>query len=133
MLSVMRWKACVHLLRYSFISENSRKAKYVKHLYDQLRSKVRREDWVATADWENIHGHDGIPVPQNDKTRALNLRLQDEHLSPYMKTDMNLFQMHMLDETVKIVIFRAQNGWLLTYEGVSEGPQPFGQNGYDTR
>jgi hypothetical protein len=121
------------LLRHTFISDHSRKAKLARQLYDHLRQKVPRDQWIPKTVWENFHGESGIPVPDSDKSRVLNLRLVDEHLSPYVKTDLNLFQLHMMDESVHIVIYRAQNGWLLTFDGVAEGPKPFGQNGFDTR
>ncbi len=105
----------------------------IRNLYEQLRNKVRKEHWIPAIEWESFRGHDGIPVPASDVQRTLNIRLQDEHLSPFVKTDLNLFQMHMLDESVKIVIYKASRGWLMTFDGVAEGPKPFGQDGYDTR
>lgn len=121
------------MYRYSFISENSRKSKSARHLYDHLRHKVPKEQWSESVEWESIHGSDGIPVPDSEKARVLSLRLLDEHLSPYVKTDLNLFQMHMMDDSMRVVVYKADHGWLLVFEGVTDGPKPFGQNGFDTR
>lgn len=76
---------------------------------------------------------EGIIVPPSEIRRFLNLKPVDEHLSPYIKTDLNLFQMHMLDDQVQIKVFKAPHGWLIEYDGVPSGPQPFGNAGYDTR
>ncbi|KPV43538.1 hypothetical protein [Alicyclobacillus ferrooxydans] len=121
------------MVRHWYVSEHSRKAKPLRQIYEQLRQKVDKQLWQADIQWENISAHDGIVVPKTEKHRLLNLKIQDEHLSPYSKTDMNLFQMHMLNDEVEITVFKAPHGWILMYNGVSEGPQPFGQMGYDTR
>jgi hypothetical protein len=121
------------LLRHTFISDHSRKAKLARLLYDDLRQKVPKDQWISKVTWESVHGEMGIPVPDTEKNKVLSLRLVDEHLSPYVKTDLNLFQLHMMDESVKMVVYRAQNGWLLTFDGVADGPKPFGQHGFDTR
>lgn len=76
---------------------------------------------------------EGVAVSQADKYRVLNLRLSEEHLSPYFKTDMNLFHMLMMDDTADMRIYKADKGWLFVFDGIPEGPKPFGQNGYDPR
>lgn len=121
------------MVRHWFVSEQSRKAKPLRQIYEQLRQRVDKQFWVESGEWENLVLQDGIRAPKQEKHRLLSLKVQDEHLSPYSKTDMNLFQMHMLGEEVEIIVFRAPHGWVLMYDGVSEGPRPFGQLGYDTR
>ncbi|MBX5436165.1 MAG: hypothetical protein IRZ33_02995 [Alicyclobacillaceae bacterium] len=117
---------------HAFVAEHSRKAKAVRGFYEHLRNKLKPEQWETTQ-WEAFRGFDGIRVPQGDKHRVLNIRLQDEHLSPYFKTDMNLFHMLMLDVSADMTIFRSDRGWLFEFDGVPSGPKPFGQMGYDPR
>ncbi|WP_051344075.1 hypothetical protein [Alicyclobacillus herbarius] len=121
------------MLKHGFVSDASRKAKASRHVYEYLKRKVARQDWIESVQWENIEGVEGIPVPEKERFRVINLRLHDEHLSPYFKTDMNLFQMLMLDDSVSIQLFRARKGWLYVFEGIPAGPKPFGKDGYDTR
>lgn len=118
---------------HGLITEQSRKAKVAKNVYEHLRQKVKTDEWIPTFQWESVVAIEGIPVPANEKARIFNIRIQDEHLSPYFKTDMNLFQMHMLDDNVEVSVFKAPQGWLFVYEGVAIGPKPFGQLGFDTR
>lgn len=119
------------MLKHGLIMEQSRKAKAARNVYDYLKQKVRTHE--PPIEWESIHGFDGIHVPDQDKYRVLNVRLHDEHMSPYLKTDMNLFQMLMMDESTDIVVYRADQGWLFVFDGVPQGPKPFGQSGYDMR
>lgn len=121
------------MVRHWYVSEHSRKAKLLRQIYEQLRQRVDKQQWVESFQWESVQAKDGIMAARQDKQKLLNLKIQDEHLSPYSKTDMNLFQMHMLNEEVEITVFKAPHGWILVYDGVSEGPRPFGQLGYDTR
>lgn len=120
-------------MRYLLVSEQSRKAKAVRQTYEHLRNRVEKQIWSTEIQLEAVQGHEGVPVPRNEKHRILNLKVQDEHLSPYIQTDLNLFQMHMLDDGVNMTVYRAPHGWLVVYEGVIDGPQPFGNLGYDTR
>ncbi|MCL6453272.1 MAG: hypothetical protein K6T78_06520 [Alicyclobacillus sp.] len=119
--------------RFLFISDHSRKAKAVRQTYEYLRHHVDASQWVEKVSWDGLQGHDGIPVPKADRKRILALKVHDEHLSPYIRTDLNLFQMHMLDEHIAMTVYRAGNGWLIVYNNVSDGPRPFGSQGYDTR
>ncbi|MCF8563699.1 hypothetical protein LLE49_02955 [Alicyclobacillus tolerans] len=119
------------MLRFGFVSEQSRKAKASRNLYEYLRQRVRTHE--PPIQWEAISGYDGLKVPLQDKYRVLNVRLHDEHLSPYFKTDMNLFHMLMMDETSDMTVYKADRGWLYVFEGIPEGPKPFGQSGYDMR
>lgn len=121
------------MIRYFFFSEMSRKARTVRQAYEHLKNRVDKESWIPSIVWGDIEAEDGIPVPKADRSRFLALKLQDEHLSPYVKTDMNLFQMHMLGDAAEMKVFRAPHGWLIEYDGVSDGPQPFGNAGFDTR
>lgn len=121
------------MIHYGLITDQSRKAKAAKNLYESLRQKVDPSNWQPTAQWETYTGVDGIPVPQRERHKVLNLRLHDEHLSPYFKTDMNLFYMMMMDDSAEMVVFRAPPGWLFVFDGLPEGPKPFGQQGYDPR
>lgn len=117
--------------KYGLIMEQSRKAKAARNVYDYLKQKVRIHE--PAIEWEQIHGFDGVRVPSQDRYRVLNVRLHDEHMSPYLKTDMNLFQMLMMDENTEITVFRADQGWLFVFDGVPQGPKPFGQSGFDMR
>lgn len=121
------------MVRYLLVSEQSRKAKAVRQAYEHLRNRIDKQQWNTDIQLESVQGLEGIPVPTSEKHRVLNLKVQDEHLSPYIQTDLNLFQMHMLNDGVDMTIYRASRGWLVIYEGVMDGPQPFGNLGYDTR
>lgn len=121
------------LLHHGFVSEQSRKAKATRSLYDYLRTKIPSHNWESNFQWENIEAAEGIPVPANDKTKVLNIRFHDEQYSPHFKTDMSLFHMMMMDANVEVKLFRAERGWLFVFEGLPVGPKPFGQNGFDTR
>jgi hypothetical protein len=118
---------------HGLITELSRKAKAAKNVYEYLRQKVKSDEWIEGLEWESIQAVEGIVVPAQERPRILSIRIQDEHLSPYFKTDMNLFQMHMLDDTIDVTVYKAVQGWLFVYEGVALGPKPFGQLGFDTR
>lgn len=121
------------MLHHGLITEQSRKAKAARNLYDSLRHKVASETWLPAVEWETFTAVEGIPVPYRERHKVLNLRFHDEHLSPYFKTDMNLFHMMMMDDSVEMVVYRASPGWLFVFDGIPEGPQPFGQQGYDPR
>lgn len=119
---------------YGLVTEQSRKAKAARSLYDYLRQKVKPIEWSKEVEINpEISGLDGIPVPVQDKYRILNLRFHEEHLSPYFKTDMNLFHMLMMDDSVNVTVFRCDRGWLFIFDGIPMGPKPFGQLGYDLR
>ncbi|OFW74878.1 MAG: hypothetical protein A2201_04825 [Alicyclobacillus sp. RIFOXYA1_FULL_53_8] len=116
---------------YGLVTEQSRKSKAARNLYDYLRQKVR--NYEPAIQWESIPAYDGIQVPDADKYRVLNVRLHDEHMSPYFKTDMNLFHMLMLDESTGMTLYKTDHGWLFVFEGLPHGPKPFGQSGFDMR
>lgn len=118
---------------YGYVSEQSRKSKTTRALYEFLKANVSRNLWKSRSDRQDIEGHNGIPVPLHERHRVLALRLHDEHLSPYFKTDMNLFHLLMMDESIDVVVFESGSGWLLEFEGLPTGPKPFGQQGHDTR
>jgi len=118
---------------YGYISDQSRKFKASRHVYDYLKSHVDRKLWDKGTVWQGIQAGDGIPVPKRDRQKILNLKLHEEHLSPYFKTDMNLFHMLMLDDSAQVRIYKAPKGWLFVFDGIPTAPQPFGQLGYDTR
>jgi hypothetical protein len=118
---------------HGLILSASRKAKAARNLYEYLRQTVRREEWIPFVEWQSVHAVDGIRVPPHERYRVLNIRIHDEHLSPYFKTDMNLFHLLMIDDSVDVTVFRAEKGWLFVFDGVPSGPKPFGQQGYDTR
>ncbi|MFC4766359.1 hypothetical protein [Effusibacillus consociatus] len=117
---------------YALILENSRKAKAARQIYEYLRNNNRKETLPEQKIEEYIL-RDGVRVPQQDKHRVLNLRLHDEHLSPYFKTDMNLFILIMIDDRVDIQVYKAENGWMFLFDNVQILPKPFGSQGYDMR
>jgi len=118
---------------YGLITEQSRKSKAVRNIYELLRQKISKEQWIADTTWDVYTATEGVPVPSADKYRVLNIRLHEEHMSPYFKTDMNLFHMLMMDETADMILFRVEHGWLFVFEGIPSAPKPFGQLGYDMR
>lgn len=119
---------------FALVLEQSRKAKAARNVYDHLRGKVRdKSELIPEIHMENADGTDGIRVEPADKYRILNVRLHDEHMSPYFCTDMNLFQMLMIDENSEMSVFRSERGWLFVFDQLTRGPLPFGQNGFDMR
>jgi hypothetical protein len=120
-------------MNYALVLETSRKAKAAKHLYESLKHHNRNRKIVGEEIVGDFTVRDGIHIRQEDRFRVLNLRLQDEHLSPYFKSDMNLFQLLMIDETADMRVFRTDHGWLFVFEGVPTGPKPFGVQGHDLR
>ncbi|MDQ0188456.1 hypothetical protein JI721_16050 [Alicyclobacillus cycloheptanicus] len=118
---------------HALITEQSRKAKAARNFYEYLRQKVNQAGWIPSLQWDVHQAFDGIRVPDRDRYKVLNIRLHDEHMSPYFKTDMNLFHMLMMDDTVDVTVFRAAPGWLFVFDGIPEGPKPFGQQGHDPR
>lgn len=121
------------LSHYGLVLEQSRKSKAARNVYEYLKNKVKPSDWIEKIQVAENEGVDGIPVSAADKFRVLNMRLHDEHLSPYFRTDMNLFHMLMMDETTEMTVFKSTLGWLFVFEGIPIGPKPFGQNGFDMR
>jgi hypothetical protein len=121
------------LQQYCLVTEQSRKSRSAKQTYEAIRQKLHKSVHIPDGEWNGIKGRDGIQVPESDRFRVLNIRLHEEYLSPYFKTDMNLFQLHMLDENATMSMYRSDQGWLFVFEGVSALPRPFGQNGFDTR
>jgi hypothetical protein len=121
------------LSHYGLITEQSRKARAARGIYDYLKHRVKHAEWDPEIIVGDIHAISGISVPETDKNRVLNLKIHDEYLSPYFKTDMNLFHLLMMDDSVRIKVYRADKGWLFIFEGIPIGPKPFGQHGFDTR
>lgn len=119
---------------FALVAEQSRKAKATRHVYEYLRGKLKdKSKFIPEVVLEEVQGTEGIRIEPVDRFRVLNIRLQDEYLSPFFKTDLNLFQLLMIDDHSDMSIFRGDKGWLFVFEGLAQGPQPFGQNGYDTR
>ncbi|GAX91818.1 hypothetical protein [Effusibacillus lacus] len=118
---------------YALILETSRKAKAARNIYDYLHKNSHKRGLLPEQKVEGYLIKDGIIVPQQDKHRILNLRLFDEHLSPYFKTNMNLFILIMLDDQVGMQVFKADHGWMFLFDNVQYLPKPFGTQGYDMR
>lgn len=119
---------------YALVLDSSRKAKAVRNLYEVLRGRTRDSSALRNPiQFGDVAGVDGIRVSASDRYRVLNLRIHDEHLSPYFRTDMNLFQMLMIDEETEMSLYRSERGWIIEFEGLAPGPVPFGQNGFDLR
>ncbi|MDI3256201.1 MAG: hypothetical protein QJR01_00485 [Kyrpidia sp.] len=116
---------------YVMITQASRKARAAKELYETLKS--RAAEFLPPVREGEIQGFDGVEVPGSERSRVLAIRFHDEYLSPYMKSDMNLFHLLMLDEQVKIRVYRAERGWLFVFDGVQAAPKPFGTMGFDPR
>jgi hypothetical protein len=119
-------------LNYAYILEQSRKAKAARHVYDHLKSHTKAP-LLPPMTIAEFAIYDGVIVPQPDKHRILNLRLHDEHLSPYLKSDMSLFHLLMMDDKVEMKVYRADNGWMFLFQGIQAQPKPFGQSGFDLR
>ncbi|ATY84776.1 hypothetical protein CVV65_07415 [Kyrpidia spormannii] len=116
---------------YVMITQGSRKARAAKDLYETLKSRTSR--LLPPIREGEIEGWAGVEVPEHERGRVLAMRFHDEHLSPYIKSDMNLFHLLMLDEHVEMRIYRAERGWLFVFEGVQAAPKPFGAAGFDPR
>ena len=119
-------------MHYGLLTDQSRKAKAAKGLYDYLKHRARGKTQEAShvAQWQATGG---LAVASSDRFRVLELRLHDEHLSPYFKTDMNLFHLLMLDDSVEMSLWKTQEGTLFVFEGLRENPEPFGSMGHDVR
>ena len=119
-------------MHYGLLTEQSRKAKAAKGLYEYLKQKARGKTKEASqvAEWQATGG---LVVASGDRFRVLELRLHDEHLSPYFKTDMNLFHLLMLDDSAEMSMWKTQEGTLFVFEGLRESPEPFGSMGHDVR
>lgn len=119
-------------MNYAYILDQSRKAKAARSVYDYLKSHTKAPFLppLTVADYQIT---DGIAIGQQDKNRVLNLRMHDEHLSPYFKSDMSLFHLLMMDDKCEMKIYRAENGWFFLFEGIQATPKPFGQSGFDLR
>lgn len=119
-------------VHYVLVTDRSRKAKALRQLYEALVAG-RADAATLEVSVGDIRGQRGVEVRERDRHRVLNLRLQDEHMSPYFQTNMNLFQLLMLDEQTEMSLYRAHRAWLLVFRGVTSGPRPFGSQGYDLR
>ncbi len=127
-------------MHYGLFTEQSRKSKAARALFELLRTKGRAEPITADkmadklADKRNEWTvRTGFQVPGPERFRVLNLRFHDEHLSPYFKTDMNLFHLLMIDERTEIAVFKTDDGILFTFDGLPDSPQRFSLHGHDTR
>ncbi|MDB5083755.1 MAG: hypothetical protein JWN30_641 [Bacilli bacterium] len=119
---------------YAIITEQSRKAKSTRNLYDYLKSHYKQEQQLPQAeDVEGYIGQEGVRIAPQDRYRVLNLKLHDEHLSPYFKSDMSLFHLLMIDEQAEIRMYKLEGGWMFLLDGVQEAPKPFGNQGFDMR
>jgi len=121
------------VLRHGLLTEQSRKARAAKQLYEHLKQKSKGRPFAPDLEWETIQGTDGLQVPTYERHRVLQIGFHEEHLSPYFKTDMNLFHMLMMDESVETNLYKCEKGWLFLFAGIPTGPKPFGQDGFDTR
>jgi len=119
-------------MHYGLFTEQSRKARAAKSLFEMLRTKGRAEP-IAAGKLLEWTVQSGFQVPGSERFRVLNLRFHDEHLSPYFKTDMNLFHLLMLDEQTDIAVLKTDDGILFTFEGLPDTPQKFSLHGHDTR
>lgn len=119
-------------MHYGLITEQSRKSRSAKNLYDfiRLKSKAKAIETEKVAEWPVQSGY---KLAVQDRNRILDMRLHDEHMSPYFKTNMNLFHMLMINETIEMSMFRTQEGILFVFEGIPDNPHPFGAHGHDTR
>lgn len=119
-------------MHYGVITEQSRKAKSARAVYEAVRSRVRGPI-VPLGQVAGFTVTSGFRVPESERARILSLGLHDEHMSPYFKTDMNLFQLLMLDESIDMSMYKTQEGVLFVFEGLPTSPQPFGAQGHDPR
>ena len=117
---------------YGLITEQSRKSKAAKSVFEAIRNKSKALPMTdeKTLDFPVKSGYQ---VPAEDRLRILKLRLQDEHMSPYFKTNMNLFHLLMMDEKTEVYVYQAEHGILFVFEGLPNNPQPFGASGHDMR
>lgn len=120
------------MMYYSLITEASRKAKSVKNIYEALKHS-RKHDIKELTPIADFIVSEGVTVPPGDVKRVLQLHLQDEHLSPYMKSNMSLFHFLMLDESAKVSMYRTELGWLMVFDNIQIIPRPFGNQGHDMR
>ena len=117
---------------YAYILEQSRKAKATRSAYEYVKANTK-QPLLPPITLHDFPLSEGVQIVQSDKHRILNLRLHDEHLSPYMKSDMSLFHLLMMDEKVEMKIYRAESGWMMIFDGIQATPKPFGQSGFDLR
>lgn len=118
---------------YALVTEQSRKAKSTRNFYEYLLKIKQKQDFLPVEVIEGYILTDGIRVPVQDRHRVLNLKLHDEHLSPYFKSDMSLFHLLMIDEGAEMRLYRTELGWMFLLDGVQEAPKPFGNQGFDMR
>ncbi|MCY0877088.1 MAG: hypothetical protein OWT28_12590 [Firmicutes bacterium] len=120
------------MLRFGLLTDQSRKSKAARLLYEHVRTKGKATPTTATqvGPWPVQAGYD---LATTDRARVVDLRLHEEHMSPYFKTDMNLFHLLMLDDKIEMAIYKTSEGILLAFEGLPENPEPFGAHGHDMR
>ncbi|MCY0901574.1 MAG: hypothetical protein OWU32_05225 [Firmicutes bacterium] len=119
-------------MRYGLLTEQSRKARAARTLYEYIRVRSRAQP-VAGGQVALWPVQDGFQVAAVDRFRVLELRLHEEHMSPYFKTDLNLFHLLMLDDSIDMALYKTAEGVLFVFEGLPECPQPFGVHGHDMR
>ena len=118
---------------YGLVTDQSRKSRAARAAFDAIRSKGRAVAAPETDKVLDFSVKSGFRVPVEERSRILKLRLHDEHMSPYFKTNMNLFHLLMMDEKTEIYIYQAEIGILFVFEGLPNNPQPFGVSGHDMR
>ncbi|MCI0184317.1 MAG: hypothetical protein OWR52_12285 [Acidibacillus sp.] len=119
-------------MHYALVTEHSRKSRAAKNVFDFMRTKSEIQQTTIDAIDEGP-ALSGFHVPVVDRARVVSLRFHDEHLSPYFKTNMNLFHLLMIDEETDVSVFKTEDGVLFVFEGIPENPLRAGQSGHDMR
>lgn len=120
------------MIHYGLITDQSRKSKAARAVYETARVRAKGQA-VPLGEVAGIPVPTGFSILETDRRKVLDIRLQDEHMSPYFKTDMNLFHLLMLDETTEMTICKVPDGVLILFNGLPDNPKPFGAHGHDTR
>ncbi|PWI59041.1 hypothetical protein [Sulfoacidibacillus thermotolerans] len=119
-------------MHYALVTDHSRKARAARAVYEFMRTKGEAQPTISDMLLEGP-SLPGYRVPTKERFRVLSLRFHDEHLSPYFKTDMNLFHLLMMNEEADISIFKTSDGILFTFDNIPDNPFHFGQSGHDMR
>lgn len=117
---------------YGLITEQSRKAKAARSLFETVKGKGKALPMTDDKILE-FSVASGFQMPAEERSRILKLRMHDEHMSPYFKTNMNLFHLLMIDEKTEVYVYQTDQGILFVFEGLPNNPQPFGSSGHDMR
>lgn len=120
------------MLRFGLLTDQCRKSKAAKMLYDHVRTRGKGIPTTVQQIGPFLV-QNGYQLAAADRGRVIDLRLHEEHMSPYFKTDMNLFHLLMLDDKIDMSIFKSPEGILFAFEGLPENPEPFGAHGHDMR